>query len=85
MMHTPMGYAIKELFHNGKTNIDNQPVGKVVSPKQECDLRQPQVLSSKLQSMMSGGNMGSFKATTNEQEKINTWIIIMNNIKFWNN
>ena len=85
MMHTPMVYAIKELFHNAKTNIDNQPVGKVVSPKQECDLRQPQELSSKLQSTITGVNM----ATTNKQEEINTWIIIMNNIvlsrKFWNN
>ena len=48
MMHIPMVYAIKELFHNAKTNIDNQPVGKVVSPKQECDLRQPQELSREL-------------------------------------
>ena len=79
-MHTPMVYAIKELFHNAKTNIDNQKVGKVVSPKQECDLRQPQELSSKLQSTISGDNMGSFKATTNKQEEINTGITIMNNI-----
>ena len=42
MMHTPMVYAINEVFHNAKTHIDNQPVRKVVSPKQECDLRQPQ-------------------------------------------
>ena len=37
MMHTPMVCAIKELFHNAKTNINNQPVGKVVSQKTECD------------------------------------------------
>ena len=71
MMHTPMVCAINELFHNAKTNIDNQPVGKVGSQKQECDLRQPQELSSKLQSTMSRGNMGSFKATTNKQ----IWIL----------
>ena len=42
MIHTQMVCAIKELFHNAKTNNDNnQPVGKVVSQKQECYLRQP--------------------------------------------
>ena len=71
MMHIPMVSAIKALFHNAKRIIDNQPVGKVISQKLECDLRQPQELSSKLQSTMSGGNRGSFKATTNKQEEIN--------------
>ena len=69
MMHTPMVCAIKELFHNAKTNIDNQPVGKVVSQKLECDLRQPQELSSKLKSTMSGGNMGSFKQLQTSSRK----------------
>ena len=69
MMHTPMVCAIKELFHNAKTNIYNQLVGKVVSQKLECDLRQPQELSSKLQSTMSGGNIGSSRQLQTSRRK----------------